>query len=305
MSRAVLCLVAANVLGGLSYAASKGAMAGLPDITIGALRLAVALLCLAAWEGRRALRWGFHGRDLALLAVVGVLGFAAPLVLGNTGVRLSTSANASILILLEPVGIVLLSAAFLGARLGPGQAAGIAAGLAGALLVVTGGRVDPSLGDRGALLGNAILALHGILWSLYTVAAKPLLSRHSAADVTRGSLLLAFAALAPLALFEWRGWRPPEGTLLPALGWTAALGVSVTFLGVLLWNVGLRGTNPVAVASFIFLQPVVGVLAGRLAFGEPLTAWMLAGGALVGVGVLAAARGPDLPDAAPGPARPD
>ena len=282
---AVLCIVAANVLGGVSYPAQKAALAGLPPATVTWLRNLVALVALLAcrrlFRGERA-PWTSAEKRRAL--VLGTLAFALPMWLGIVGVARASAANASILILLEPVTIVAIAALFLGERIGALKLASLVLGLLGALAIVLEGG---SLGDLLAgehLAGNAILALHGVLWGFYTPLAKPLGERHGALELCLRVTLVGSIALAPVALAEAHAWHAgPE--LGRALLWTVALGLFVSFGGTALWLAALRHLPATNVAGFVFLQPLAGVLVGLCLLGERLSRAVLVGGALIAAGV--------------------
>ena len=285
-------IVLANLIGGSTYLAQKMALEGLPAATVTALRNGIAMLCLMAWAARGGaggIRLRFTAREHARLALIGMLGYAAPLLLGIWGLRGSTSGNASILILLEPPSIVLFSCLLLGERIRWLQGVGLAAGLAGALWIVIG---DPgqgaALGELFAgryLGGNAVLALHGVLWGLYSPLMIPLARRHRPSDVTFAAMLWGMALLVPAALLEAGSWHGGP-TLTPALTWTLALGIVGSFGGTILWVESLRWLDGSTVAPFVFLQPLAGVLAGHFVLDERLSAAALEGGLLIAAGVL-------------------
>ena len=287
--RALFFLFLSNVLGGASFAAMQLARAGLPEITILELRLVVALFCLAPLLGRDSLRWPYDRRDTLRLVLTGTLGFAAPLALGILGLRYSTSTNASILILLEPIGIVLLARLFLKERAALGQTLGMLLGLGGATLVVLGSGGDASLLAGSHLLGNLMLAVHGLMWSVYTIAAKPVLERHGSRPVTYHASWVALLALAPFVPFELRGRPLFHGPALPSLLWVAALGLGVSFAGTYLWIKALAVLRPIVIAVFVFVQPLVGALLGRIVFDDPAGPGTLVGGLMIGLAVLAIA----------------
>ncbi|HZM00899.1 MAG TPA: DMT family transporter [Planctomycetota bacterium] len=286
---ALLMIALANVIGGSTYLAQKLALEGLPAATVTALRNAIAMACLALWAARSGrIRLGFTRREHVRLALAGILGYALPLLLGIWGLHGSTSGNASILILLEPPAILLFSWLLLRERLRGLQLLGIAAGLAGALWIVAG---DPGQGGQlGELVagrylgGNAILALHGVMWGLYSPLMLPLARRHRPSDVTFAAMAWAMLLLVPAALLEAGEWRGGPA-LSPALLWTLALGVVASFGGTILWVEALRHLDGSTVAPFVFLQPLAGVLAGHLVLDERLSGAALAGGALIGAGV--------------------
>jgi len=291
MKGLALALIAlANLIGGSTYLAQKLALEGLPAASVTVLRNAIAMLCLLLWAARAGgIRLRFTAREHLRLALAGVLGYALPLLLGIWGLRGSTSGNASILILLEPPAIMLFSWLLLAERIRGLQLAGLAAGLAGALWIVAG---DPGPGAAlGDLLagryvgGNAILALHGVMWGLYSPLMLPLARRHRPSDVTFGAMLWAMLLLVPAALLEAGEWRGGPA-LSPALIWTLALGVVGSFGGTILWVEALRHLDGATVAPFVFLQPLAGVLAGHLVLDEELSGAALAGGALIAAGVL-------------------
>src|SRR5262249_31153218 len=150
----------------------------------------------------------------------------------------------------------------------------LAMGLLGALAIVLEGA---SLGDLFAgqhVRGNALLALHGVLWGCYTPLAKPVTERHDSLDLSLWATLIGVIALVPLAALEAPRWQAgPQ--LVPALLWTAAIGLCVSFGSVVLWLGALRYIPATSVAGFVFLQPLSGVLVGVLAMGERLSSTAL------------------------------
>jgi drug/metabolite transporter (DMT)-like permease len=278
---AVLAIVAANVIGGLSYPAQKAALAGLPPATVTVLRGIVALVPLALLvRARPTTRLPWTRGELGRLLALGTLAYAMPMWLGIVGMERSSAANASILILLEPVTILVLAWLLLGERVGPLKLAIVVLGLAGALVIVL---EKAALGDLLAserFQGNALLALHGVLWGLHTPLAKPLSERHDSLRLCLGTTVVGVVALAPVAWLERGEWHAgPE--LAAALGWTVALGLFVSFGSVWLWLWSLRTIPASSVAGFVFLQPLAGVLAGIGLLGERLTSAALLGGGLI------------------------
>lgn len=283
----MLFIILANVLGGLSYPWQKLSVRGLSPGAVTAIRCLIGLVLLGGLLlARREPLWPFSRRETGRLALLGILGFAVPLYLGTLGVHLSTSSNASILILLEPVSIVLFARLLLGERMGTRRVAALALGIAGALVVVTEGfTADQSLLRGDHLFGNILLALSGLLWGVYTPLMKPLAADRSPLVLTFGVLAFAGLVFVPASLLE----PPVRGGgehLVSSIAWTVVLGVFLTFLGTLLWNASLRGISANAVAPLILIQPVVAVVAGYLHLGERLTSQAALGGALVAAGVL-------------------
>lgn len=284
---AILCIVLANVLGGVSYPAQKIALEGLPPATVSLLRNLVALVPLVLLVRARRRAGGLSAWTRAerlRVFLLGSVAFALPMWLGILGVELASASNASILILLEPVTIVAIAWLVLGEVVGAIKVVGILLGLAGALAIVL---EDATLGDLfagEAFLGNAVLALHGCLWGCYTPIAKPLSERHDSFDICLRATLVSLLVLAPAALFEAPRWSAGP-SLAPAIAWTVGIGLFVSFGGTVMWLAALRHLPSVNVAGFIFLQPLCGVLVGVLFLGESLSSKALLGAALIVAGV--------------------
>ena len=284
---ALAAIVVANFIGGSTYVGQALARDGLPPSTVILLRNLVALACLWLWtRPSGGLQLGFTRREHARLALLGVLAYASPLLLGIVGQNWSTAGNASILILLEPVSIVFFAWLLLHERVRWTQGAGLAVGLGGAMVIVLGESAgDTDLLASTHLRGNAILALHGVLWGLYSPLMAPLVATRRSVDVTFASMLWALLLLVPAAAIEAPHWQSGPD-LLPALGWTLALGVLASFGATVLWVWSLRFLSPATVAPFVFFQPLAGVLAGHFVLEEVLTEQALLGGVLIGAGVL-------------------
>lgn len=286
-SLALAAIVSANVLGGISYPAQKLASEGLPPATVTLLRNLVALVLLFVLVRRRGPLVPWERRENLRAAAIGVLAFALPMWLGIVGVNLvgeRGASNASILILLEPVTIVVLAGLFLGERITGLRMLGVALGLAGALVIVLEGASLSALFAGEDLVGNLVLALHGVLWGLYTPLAKPLSGRRDALELCLRVTFVGVLVLIPLAARELAGWTPGP-LLLPSLAWTVALGLFVSFGSTVLWLRALAHLEASRVAGFVFLQPLAGVLVGVGLLGERLSPVILTGAALISAGV--------------------
>jgi len=285
-----LLVALSNIIGGSTYAVTAAALKGFPEKDLMLLRMALCAVLFIpfAWAGRRRLAAASR-EDWTRMAVVGLFGFAFPLALSTYGLKLSTAASASLLLGMEPVTIVLLSAVFLGERMTGLKWLSLALGLIGAMLVAFQGLPTSSVLFDSAVKGNLILAAHGCFWALYTVVGKSALERVDPMDFTAATSIIGFVGVAAWA---WSGTTPSAWPAVPAASWLAMtyLAAAGGFLAVILWNIGLKKIEASRLANFIFLQPVVGVLLGVALQGDVLTGWSMAGGALVLGGMYAASR---------------
>jgi drug/metabolite transporter (DMT)-like permease len=284
-------ILLAQTCGGIAPAITKLALAGLGPWSLVVVRqlLGAGLLAFVLWlrtrHGSPPPAATFSRGDLWLLLLLAWGGFALPQVLGTLGLELSTASHGALLIPLEPIGILLGGALFLREPVTLPRVVAVVLGIAGATLIVLPGTSGPGEGHVG---GDVLMALGHLSWAIYTLVAKPLLARHDALRVS-----LVGCALSPLPLLPWALAEPLDGErALAALGWILLLAFATTAVGTFAWNRALRHVRAGTMASFIFVQPLVGLVAGRLALGEPTSAPSLVGALLIVAGVTwAALRG--------------
>jgi len=221
---------------------------------------------------------------------MGVFGFAGAFAFGHWGIARSTATNASLLIIVEPISIMLLGPAVLGDRLTRREKAGAGLALLGTVIVVVNGIPGLTRALAPHWRGDLLLVLSGLAYGSYTLIGRDVLRRRDPLDVTARSIVWGSAAMAPLALLEWAGGARPVLTASGALG-ALYLGVVITALGYLLWNWALARAEASRAAVFVTVQPIAGALLGVLFLHEPLTMFTLAGGALVVLGLCLTATG--------------
>jgi drug/metabolite transporter (DMT)-like permease len=275
-------ILVAQAIGGSTPALTKLALDGVGPWTLVVLRQLLGLVFLTVFirasSGHirpqiRETFAAFDRRDWMLLLLLSWAGFALPQILGAIGVGLSTATNGALLSPLEPIGILIGGALLLGERLGKARLAAVVVALVGATLIVSQGGFDPAAGD---LRGDAIMALGHLAWAVYTLSAKALVERHEPGRIAFLAVAFSPWPLVPLALAE----PFSLDAALPALGWIALLAFLATAMASYAWNRALKEVSAGTMAMFIFLQPLWGLLLGRI-LGEPVGAVALAGAALI------------------------
>jgi drug/metabolite transporter (DMT)-like permease len=199
--------------------------------------------------------------------------------------------NTGWLIGLIPLWSAVLARCFLGERFGPLKVAGLAIGFAGAVLVVTRGRAWAELIGLPATRGDLLVLASTLNWAVYTVIGQRTIRGLGPARATAGSMILGWLML--LTLFLARGaWRS-LGALSPT-GWGAVLflGIGCSGLGYLFWYGGLARLEASRVAAFLYLEPLVTLVAASRVLGEPIRPLAVAGGLLVLAGVVIVQRAP-------------
>lgn len=212
---------------------------------------------------------------LLLLSVLGMSGYTLLLC---SALQHTSALNASLVTAANPALIVLMAVILLGDRPRPLNWAGIALGLLGVLLVLTGGELPKlltlSLGPGELLMLGAIT-----VWGLYTIIARRLnvpAITSTAIQVTLAAVMLSPFALASRAEFPGTApeiWSLAFVALFPSLG------------SYLLWNLALKTTTAANAGNYLNLIAVFTAII-TLLMGQPITLPQILGGVLVISGVL-------------------
>ncbi|MBI4385756.1 MAG: DMT family transporter [Elusimicrobia bacterium] len=301
MRTTLFYLILTNILGGSSYAATGYALRGLSAVELVFWRTLLGCLAFIPFFVRALKRLHLRPAEWFRVAAVAFLGYAAPLLIGTLGQETATATNAALLIGMEPVSIVILSAIFLGEALTLMKVVAVASGLSGAGLIVLQGMSPRDLSWTSDLQGNLLLFLHGFFWSLYSVIGKPLLRKIDPMSFTALTTVLSLIPITGAALPELarRGIFQPSGTLVAAV---LFLGLGVTFYATFAWNKALELAPASQLAQFIFIQPLVGVVLGVCLLRDRFTLWSGIGGVMILWGVYASMR--ESPATAPNPTQP-
>jgi len=245
-------------------------------------------LCVGGLVGAfRARDWRLPPATLAV-GVGGIFGYHALLFMAF---RLAPAIEVNILNYLWPLLIVVLSPAFLrGYALSPRNVLGAALGLAGAFVVVGGGRLRL---DTAWLPGYALAVAAAFVWASYSLMTKRL------PVFPTGAVGLFCLVSGILSLGLWvAGEAVSSGAVsLPALSLAEAgslllLGIGPMGGAFYAWDAALKRGDPRTIGALAYLTPLASTL-NLVAFGgKPLSvASTLAMGLIVAGAVVGSTRG--------------
>jgi drug/metabolite transporter (DMT)-like permease len=282
-----ILLLAAVVIWGWTFVATKVLVAELGPVEIFALRLAIGLPFLGGVLLVKGVPLRFARADaLPLLAGGGI--FALHFLVQITGLVTTTATNTGWIISVSPLVLAALSRVFLGERMGWVGVAGIAVATAGILLLVSRG----DLGDLGWLesRGDWLILASAHTWALFTVVTRDLSRRRHPLAVTFAILLvaavLAGALFAASADLERVRSLSPRG--LVALLYLAIPGLA---LGQWFWQEGVARLGAARAGLYLYLEPLSTLALAVPLLGEPFGPYIAGGGALVLAGVFLGQRG--------------
>ena len=242
-------------------------------------RVALALPVLWAWSalGQRGEHHASFARERRLMIAAGLF-FAGDLAVWHWSIVLTTVANATLLANLAPIFVTLAVWLFYGRRPSGLFAVGMAAALAG-MLVLLGG--DFHAGGR-ELFGDFLGVATAMFYASYQLTVTRLRSRAGTAAIMAWSGLFTAAALLPVALASGEQILPATGA-----GWLKLFGLALISqaAGQSLIAYAMAHLPATFSSVGLLLQPVMAALFAWVLLGETLGAVAIAGGLAVLVGI--------------------
>jgi O-acetylserine/cysteine efflux transporter len=269
---AIAALTAAGLLWGTTVPMTKLALEGLPPgwLTVARFGLAAAVL-LAAVRFRVGAAW-----SPAVLGW-GAVGYGGTILVQNAGIARTSVSHAALLVGATPVLVAVIAAVRHRQVARPVAWAGFAVSFLGVALVAAGGTGGTSLGGDGLVLASLILS------AAFTVAQVRLLVGRDPIAVTAVQFLAAALAALPVAVVT-------EGLPVLAVGGPAVLAATgLALVGTLapftFFAYAQARVSAEIAGAFLNLEPLVGVVAGALLFGDPVGPTQAVGGAAILAGI--------------------
>jgi drug/metabolite transporter (DMT)-like permease len=278
-----------------AFVAAKVALRELSPLTLAPLRAELAALVMLALYFTSARRGRapktstpFDRRDVWRFFWIAVASVVCNQMLFTIGLNHTSVGHSALIIGTGPITILLASRAMRLELLTVNKLLGMVLSLGGVMILAL--EKGMSL-QAGTLKGDLITLAGSLAFALYTVLSKRLAPKYDTFTMNLYVSVIGGVVLLPLAVWRacildwgavsWKGWA---GLLYMGL-----LGSVVAYL-IYYW--ALRHLAPSRLAAFTYFQPVLATILGMAVLGEQLTHNLLAGGALVLVGVYLAERMP-------------
>ena len=237
------------------------------------------------------LRGGRLRLRLLWTALPAGLAFAADIGLFFTAVKHTTVANATMISALQPALVLFVAGPLFGERVRPSDVGWTFVALVGVGIVVFGSSTTPSWSAFGDLL--AVVCLFA--WTAYFVFGKQARARLDAVEFVAAMSLVAFAAIAVVALGSGHDLSVPDGGTWAVI---LALGLGTGGIGHFLIN-WAHGHAPLVLTSLLtLLIPVVAMAGAAVFLGEEVVALQIVGAVVVlgALAVLVWRRQPEEPE---------
>lgn len=252
---AVLAVITVQVLYGLNFTFSKVLMNEnfISPFALVVLRVAGATLLF--WICSLFLpQEKIDKKDFLKFFVAAIFGVVVNMLLFLKGLELTTPINASVIITITPIIILVLSSFFLHEKITKLKIIGVLLGFCGGILLTVLG-TSTRVGDN-LPLGNLLVFINVVSYSIYIILIKKLTNKYHPFTFIKWLFLFGFFMVLPFGYNEFTEiqWQ----TFTPYI-WFSALFVVVgaTFGTYLLNPLALRNLKASTIGIFIYLQPVI------------------------------------------------
>ena len=240
-----------------------------PVFLLAWLRFGIAAVAMAGWTRRAPAEAGLSRHDRQLLFVESFFGNFLFSICMLFGVAMTSALAAGVIMAAIPAVVAVLSRIFLGERISPRVAAGIACAVGGIALVSA---ANPAQSTEGSLLlGNLLLMGAVSCEAIYVVVGKKLTGNVSPKRISALINLWGFALVTPFGV--WQGLRFDFGAV-PQASWWLLVGyaIAASMVTVWLWMTGLKHVPASRAGIFTVLLPMSAAAVGVVFLGERFSA---------------------------------
>ena len=200
------------------------------------------------------------------------------------GLELSTPINSSVLITVVPILVFVFSAFFLKEKMRFLRVFGVISGFVGALVLILYSP-STSFNAPNIPLGNLMFVINSSTYGLYLIFVKKLVEKYNIITLFRWLFLIAIFLNLPVGFLEFKNVEWSHLPFLDAILPMIYVVVGTTFLTYMFNAYALSKLKASTVSSFVYLQPIVGIIYAITTDNDSLTVLSVLGMILIFMGV--------------------
>lgn len=210
---------------------------------------------------------GFDKKDTGRFLLCALTGVAINQMLFIKGLTLTSTIHASLLMLVTPLLVTVFAFWVLKEKFTVFKFFGLLLGISGALLLILQKESGPK---QSYWLGDVLIIINAISYSLYFILVKPLMLRYSPLHVIRWIFTLGFFMILP---FAWKDFGEIKWNLFQWQHFMALAVIIVcgSFLAYFFNAYGIQHIGAGATGSYIYTQPVFAVIIATIILNESLS----------------------------------
>lgn len=278
--KAIVYIILAVILGGITPTITKIALVSFPPLSFAFIRFLIAGIIISPFLLKTNFLKGL--KQLALFSLLGTINIAFFIL----GIKMTTATAGQLLYAAVPILTAVFLFIFFRDKLTKGRWIGIAVGFVGVALITLLPVIEKGVKFSGNLLGNLLIGIGVISWSLYMAYSKKKLKSFSPFIVTAVFIWVTCIALIPLFLIDlgshpnW--WLNLTFPSILSLIYISVISTVVVFL---LNQYAIKHGGSILASMQYYLLPILTYLSAFLLLGEGLTLGLIIGGSLALLGV--------------------
>ncbi len=252
--KAHLALLLISLIFGIHYMIGKSLMP-VPFQPLQLLFLRSLGAVLLFWIFQRwFIREKVARKDLLMLALCGLLGFAANHALFYVGLNLTTPVDASIIHVLNPVFVLVFASILIHEKVTFVKVIGIVLGAGGALILILYGKMVNM--STNSFTGNILVMLNMLCYAMYLVLIKPMVAKYHTMTILKWISFFGFVFILPFCV---KGITELHLQTISVIAWLGVGYIVVfnTFIAYLLINYALKTVEASMASFYTYLQPVI------------------------------------------------
>ena len=223
-------------------------------------------------------------KDRLTILKCGLFGMSINIAAFIAGLDYSTPVNSSILIIISPIFVVILSFFIFKNKINFIKILGIILGFIGAMILILTADSNSSIG-RNIPLGNFLFIVNSISYAYYLIIVKPMAEKYDLITLFKWLFLIGLIFNFPLGINQFLDvdWAslPLWGAVLPMV----FVVVGTTCMTYFLNGYALSKITSTEVAVFMYLQPIIGILFAIFTKSDTITLIMFVASVLIFTGV--------------------
>lgn len=209
-------------------------------------------------------------RDLLRLFFASVFGIVFNQGLSIFGLSYTSPIHMSIINTMPPIFTMIIAALFLREPITGKKLAGVITGAVGALILVLSGSMSSM--DTGSVLGDVLILMAGISFSLYLTLFKDLMVKYSPITISKWMFTFAVFMLVPMSWSDVTSivWSEVPVNIYLNIAFVVFGGTFIAYIAV---QTAQKLLRPTVVSMYNYVQPIVAsviaVALGMDTFGIP------------------------------------
>ncbi len=196
-------------------------------------------------------------KDMIILVLGGLFGIVLNQMCFIVGLNSTSPVDASLIITLTPVTVMLIAAAVLKEPITIKKAGGVLLGAAGAAIIILSQHKGSNSNISSGLKGNLLCLLSSCSYAIYLVMTKPVTQRYHAVTLMKWVFLYATLISLPFCYKNVLLVDVDKIVAADTLWRIIYVLLGATFITYLLIPIALKRIRPTTLSSYNYLQPFI------------------------------------------------